>query len=136
MSPQEISALMALLGVLKQLSGWPFGILIFLLGVGPWVMAFIFLRSINNRYEGQEGARQKEMRVVLEQYRQDVTEIKRLYESNVRLVDDSNQAFQRLEIIYGEAISVISLNTQTQTHLADQIKNNQFCPMVRKAGPQ
>ena len=124
---------MALLSVLKQLSSWPFGVLIFLVVIGPWMMMFLLQRATANRAQAQEKIFVEQMNVVLEQYRKDISEIKRLYESNVRLVDDSNQAFQRLEKVYGEAISVISLNTQTQTHLADTIKSNQFCPAVRKA---
>lgn len=99
-------------------------------------LIFIIWYFDNKRFQRQETSRRAEMQVTLNQYREDVSEIKKLYESNARLVKSTQDAFQRLEKIYGEAISVISLNTQTQTHLADTVKNNQFCPMVRKAGPQ
>ena len=96
-------------------------------------LIFIIWHIDNKRFQRQEEMRKEEMHAILDQYRQDVSEIKRLYESNSRLVRRSCEAFDRLEIIYSETISVVSLNTQTQTHLADQIKNNQFCPMARKA---
>lgn len=110
-------------------------------------LVFIIWHFDNKRFQRQEDERRAEahrqeeerrasLAQVLERYRNDVTEIRRLYESNARLVDDTNQAFKRLETIYGEAIGVISLNTQAATHLADAIKNNTFCPVVRGKGPQ
>ncbi len=100
--------------------------------IGPWTAMFMFWRIESKRIIKQDKANQAGIQIVLEQYRNNVSEIKRLYESNVRLVEDSNKAFNRLEKIYDETISVISLNTQTQTHLADQIKNNQYCPAIRR----
>lgn len=79
--------------------------------------------------------RERAIALVLSQYRDDVAQIKRLYESNVHLVKDYESTCQRLERLYSETLSVISLNTQTQTHLVDAIKNNMFCPVVRKGGP-
>ncbi len=96
-------------------------------------LIFIIWYFDNKRFQRQEEARKKEMQMILNQYREDVSEIKRLYESNARLVENTTLAFKRLEKIYGETVSVISLNTQTQTHLVDAIENNRFCPAVREA---
>ena len=134
MSPQDVTAVMTLLSVLKQMSSWPFGVVIFAMVIGPWIMAFMFWRIDSRRYQQQEKTYQDQVKITLEQYRQDVSEIKRLYESNSRLVMATNEAFKRLERIYGEAVSVISLNTQTQTNLAAAIKTNQYCPVVRQKG--
>lgn len=79
----------------------------------------------------EKETRKKEMRATLDQYREDVSQIKSLYESNARLVMSTNHAYDRLEKLYGEAISVISLNTQTQANLVNAINNNQFCPVIR-----
>ncbi len=70
----------------------------------------------------------------LSQYREDIAEIKRLYENNAHLVKEYDATCKRLEALYGETLSVISLNTQTQTRLVESIKNNLYCPMVRKKG--
>ena len=134
MNPQDVAALTMLLSVLKQMSTWPFGVIIFAMVIGPWLFAFIFWRMDNRRFLMQAETNRAQVDETLRQYRQDVSEIKRLYESNSRLVMATNEAFKRLEKIYGESISIISLNTQTQTRLTDAITNNQFCPAVRKAG--
>jgi hypothetical protein len=51
MSPQEITVLMTLLSVMKSLSGWPFGILIFMFVIGPWLLAVLLAYSYRRRYE-------------------------------------------------------------------------------------
>lgn len=96
-------------------------------------LIFIIWHFDNKRYQRQEALHREMLSTVLEQYRKDVSEIKRLYESNSRLLSRSMEAFERLEKLYGEAMSIISLNTQTQTNLTNAIKNNQFCPVARKA---
>lgn len=97
-------------------------------------LIFIIWYFDNKRFQRQEEIRKKEMQMILDQYRKDVSEIKRLYESNARLVDDCTKAFFRLDSIYSQAIDVISLNTQTQTKLVESIKTNQFCPVLRSKG--
>jgi uncharacterized membrane-anchored protein YhcB (DUF1043 family) len=136
MNPQDVAALTMLLSVLKQMSTWPFGVIIFAMVIGPWLFAFIFWRMDNRRFLMQAETNRAQVDETLRQYRQDVSEIKRLYESNSRLVVATNEAFKRLEKIYGETVSVIALNTQTQTNLAKTvetnvkaIEDNRFCPM-------
>jgi nitrogen fixation-related uncharacterized protein len=145
MNPQDVAALTMLLSVLKQMSTWPFGLIVFSMVIGPWVMAFLFWRMDTRRYEkletgrkkeldDKEAVREKELRETLRRYREDVSDIKKLYESNSRLVVATNEAFKRLEKRNDELVSVISLNTQTHTQLTAAIKNNQFCPVVRSKG--
>lgn len=76
----------------------------------------------------------KEITAILAQYREEVSGIKQLYTNNADLVKRYDRALERMEKLTSEIISVVSLNTQTQTHLADAIKNNQFCPTVRNGG--
>lgn len=57
----------------------------------------------------------------LQQYREDVAGIQRMYENNARLCDDYNASCKRLEKLYSETMSVISLNTQTMTRLCMQM---------------
>ena len=143
MNPQDVAALMALLKLLNEMSSWPFGIVFFSMVLGPWICVLIFWRADSRRQQIRDDARQerraadkKHLQETLAHYRQDVSEIKRLYESNSRLVMATNEAFKRLEKIYGETISVISLCTQTQAKLVDDIEKNQYCPIVRgKGGP-
>jgi hypothetical protein len=79
--------------------------------------------------------REKAVSLILAQYKDDVGEIKHLYKNNAHLVEDYSESCSRLEHLYSETLGVISLNTQTQTHLVDAIKNNNFCPVLRKEGP-
>ena len=97
-------------------------------------LIFIIWYFDNKRFMRQEASRKEEMQLILDQYRADVSEIRRLYESNARLVDDCTKAFFRLDSIYSQTIDIISLNTQTQTELVESIKGNQFCPIIRKQG--
>jgi len=62
---------------------------------------------------------------ILTQYREDVSEIKRLYKNNVELV-------RRYEQTSGDLKEVIIMSTQTMTELCTSIKTNQYCPMVRQ----
>lgn len=68
------------------------------------------------------------MNSVLAQYKEDMHTISHFYESNVDLV----KKYQKLA---DDLAEIIHLNTQVQTQLVEQIKNNMFCPVVREKGP-
>jgi len=68
------------------------------------------------------------MNKVLAEYKDDVRKVSHFYDSNVKLVEN-------YEKLAGELADIIHLNTQAQTMLVEQIKNNMFCPMVREKGP-
>ena len=102
-------------------------------------LVFIIWHFDNKRDQRKEDLRKQEIEerekavaVTLARYKEDIGEIKRLYENNARLVDDYSASCTRLEKLYGETLGVISLNTQSQTHLVESIKNNMFCPLVRE----
>jgi len=63
----------------------------------------------------------------LSAYREDTQEMRRMYESNVRLVE-------KYEALSTDLREVVMVNTQTFSELTDAIKHNQFCPIVRKEG--
>jgi hypothetical protein len=69
---------------------------------------------------------------ILGQYKDDVNNIAGLYKNNVHLVSDYERAMLRLEKFSEEMMSVVSLNAQASSHLAEAIRNNTFCPQVRK----
>ncbi|MDA8137996.1 MAG: hypothetical protein M0036_05010 [Desulfobacteraceae bacterium] len=102
-------------------------------------LVFIIWHFDNKRDQRKEEMRHKELAerekaiaTTLSQYREDVAAIRRLYENNARLVEDYERTCNRLERIYSETMSVISLNTQTQTRLVDSINANDYCPAVRQ----
>ncbi len=97
-------------------------------------LVFIIWHFDNKRDQRKEELRKMEIaerdqavRDILAQYRDDVSQIRRLYENNVELVKNYDAAAKRQERLYGETLAVISLNTQAQTHLADLIKRNSSC---------
>lgn len=92
MTPQQLAILGNLLSVLKLMSGWPFGLLIFMTVVGPWVMALVLAYAQKRRFESVVG----------------------MYEKNVSLVDDYETVAQDLK-------DVVILNTTTITRLVDRI---------------
>lgn len=88
-------------------------------------------RLLRDAYEHEHKRDREQVATLLAQYRDDVGTIKSLYQNNAHLVGDYDKAMNRLEKLAGEMLSVVSLNAQTNSHLADAIKNNSFCPNVR-----
>jgi len=77
----------------------------------------------------------RNIRKVLEAYRDDVASIRNLYENNARLVLDYEEACKRWEEVSKAMMEVVSYNTQTMAQLTESIKHNDYCPAVRKEGP-
>ena len=102
MTPQQLVILGNLLSVLKLMSGWPFGLLIFMTVVGPWVMALVLAYTQKRRFESAIN----------------------MYESNVKLVNS-------YEDLAGDLKEVVIANTYAMTQLGSDINRNQYCPMVR-----
>lgn len=76
----------------------------------------------------------KDINKILAMYREDMAKMRKMYESNVSLVQDYDEKYGQLQKLYSETIDIISLNTQTQTQLTESIKGNLFCPIIRKQG--
>lgn len=66
----------------------------------------------------------KTIRGVLDSYKDDMAEIRRMYENNTELV-------KGYEYLSGDLKDLIVMNTQCLTRLSDEIQQNQYCPMVR-----
>ncbi len=67
----------------------------------------------------------KQIRKILEQYKDDMREMRRMYEDNVALVKDYRD-------LAGDLKEVVIMNTQAIVGLDKDIVKNQFCPLVRK----
>ncbi len=61
---------------------------------------------------------------ILKEYKKDMDEQRTMYEKNVSLVKDYNSVAADLR-------EVVIMSTQTMTRLSDDIRQNQYCPMVR-----
>lgn len=51
MSPPEIQAITLLIDILGKMSGWPFGVLFFMVFIGPWIMAIVLAYFYKRKYE-------------------------------------------------------------------------------------
>lgn len=60
----------------------------------------------------------------LQSYKDDMREMRVMYENNVNLV----KGYQGLA---GDLKDVVIMNTQAMTTICEDVRNNQFCPMVR-----
>jgi len=67
---------------------------------------------------------QKKVYKILDQYKGDMAEVRRMYENNVSLVKDYRSIAVDLK-------DVVIMNTQAITEIAEEIRQNEFCPMQR-----
>ena len=67
---------------------------------------------------------QKKVYKILDIYKADMAEQRRMYESNVSLVKDYHSVASDLR-------DVVIINTQAMTKLSEEIRQNEFCPMQR-----
>ena len=67
---------------------------------------------------------QKKIWKVLNQYKADMAEQRRMYENNVKLV-------QGYEGLASDLKDVVIMNTQAMTTINDSVNSNQYCPQVR-----
>ena len=102
MSPQEIGILASLIDIIQKMSGWPFGLMLFLFLVGPWVLALLIAYTQKRRFEA----------------------VVNMYEKNASLVE-------KYEKVSTDLKDVIILHTQTTTTLINDVRTNQYCPAVR-----
>jgi hypothetical protein len=102
MSPQEISALASLIEMVNRISGWPFGLMLFLFLIGPWILSLLIAYLQRSRFEA----------------------VVNMYEKNVSLVE-------KYEKVASDLKDVIILHTQTTTTMINDIRTNQYCPMIR-----
>ena len=93
MSPDQVTILASLLSALKIMSSWPFGVLIFMVVIGPWVLAMTLAYSHKKRFES----------------------VVRMYENNVDLV-------KKYEDVACDLRDVVIMNTQTITRLVDRLE--------------
>jgi len=66
----------------------------------------------------------EEMLKVLKQYQADMADQRRMYENNVELV-------RQVISLANDQKDLIIMNTRGFTQLIDDVRGNQFCPMVR-----
>lgn len=116
MTPEQVALVTAILSFLSKAGGWPGWTFLVAVLVVPWVVALFVVVKKNN-----------DVATILNQYKADMSEMRRMYENNVILVKE----YQRLA---GDLREVVMINTQTFSTLTEAISHNQFCPIVREKG--
>lgn len=100
------------------------GIMAFFQAFGPIglvaVIWYIDMRALRK----QHGDHKDEVAKILAGYKDDMAEVRRMYENNVKLVDGYQGLAEDLK-------DIVIMNTQQMTHLSDQIGQNEYCPMRR-----
>jgi len=91
-------------------------------GIIGLVIVLWYLGSNSNRKIQDE--HKKEMEQVLNRYRDDMQEMRHMYENNVSLVKDYHSIASDLK-------DVVIYNTQVMTKISEEIRQNEFCPMQR-----
>lgn len=92
MTPGELSTIATIINILSGFSGWPFGMVVFIVVIGPWISAFSLVYLQSRRFE----------KVVV------------MYKNNVALVEDYSRLAKDLH-------DVVIMNTQAMTRLVDRI---------------
>ena len=120
MTPADVEALKAVVSILGAIKTMPLGTLAIVMAFGPDILLIVFFWLQTRKLED----------IVMDD-RTRFEAVVKMYESNVQLVKDYQAALQNQQKLSGDLAGIITLNTQTQTHLVDAIKNNTFCPAVR-----
>ncbi len=120
MTPADLKTLEVVLAILGACKTMPLGTLAILMAFGPDVLLIIFF-----------WIQTRDLKRIVTDNDKRFEAVVRMYESNVELVKDYQNALKEQQKLSGDLAGIITLNTQTQTHLVDAIKNNTFCPSVR-----
>jgi len=116
----ELKIALVVLEVIRAL-GLPGLVSLLLIVVAPpWIMLGLRLR-----HEAQT-------RGILEMYKTDMDQVRRMYENNVSLVRDYTDLTRSYRELAGGLRDVIIMNTQAMQRLGDAVHGNQFCPAMRK----
>lgn len=133
MTPEQLTAIMAVAKILEALGSWPLGAILAAAVGGPWAIMVFVSRSQDKRIEamkdlfqsaGAEHSRRFDEVVASQEKR--FAAVTRMYENNIELV----RGFERMAQEYRETVV---LNTATMQEVRDISMSNLFCPMVRKA---
>ncbi|MCP4158857.1 MAG: hypothetical protein GY760_02180 [Deltaproteobacteria bacterium] len=93
-------------------------------GYGPYglilVLWYIDMRQIRKMAHQY----QTDMKDVLSEHKEYMSEIRRMYENNVILVEIQQQFSKDLK-------DIIMMNTRAMTHLSDDIEQNRYCPELQ-----
>jgi len=100
------------------------GIIAFFQAFGPiglvaliWYVDMRALRQMHTNHKDEVAS-------ILSGYKDDMRELRQMYERNVSLVE-------RYQSLAGDLKDIIVLSTQVMTALTEEVRTNQYCPMLR-----
>lgn len=161
MTPDQLSAMVAVATILKTVGSLPFGLILVFIIVGPWIGMVIATNSISKRAAeartASDAALSKQNnridavfvefrehvtslmmaqdKVVIE-FRDQVTAIvtaqEKRFEAVVRMYENNVEVVRNYHSLSNDLTGIITLSTRTLEGLVSKIDNNQFCPIVRK----
>lgn len=73
----------------------------------------------------------RQIQGVLDKYGEDMEEMREMYKSNVRLVEETQSIGKSSTELARALKDIIILNTQKIQEMSSDIETNQFCPQVR-----
>lgn len=103
MTPEQIELITNLILTMKAMAGWPAGLVVLAVVIGPWVLTMLLSTAQTKRFES----------------------VVQMYENNVKLVKAYDEVSKDLK-------EVVVLNCQAMQKVCDKIDLNQFCPIVRR----
>jgi hypothetical protein len=92
--------------------------------IGPLGLVIYLWWHGNRRQDELIRQYREDMATILDQYKGDMVVQRQMYESNVSLVRDYHS-------IAGDLKDVVILVTQQMTMVSTEIRQNEFCPLVR-----
>jgi hypothetical protein len=116
MSPDQLTAIAAIITLLERIGVWPIFIFFALLGASP-VSAIVFITRTQ-----EKRIRDDERKFI---------EMKQMYENNVKLVENYEKTAESLEKMAQGLIDLVSLNTAKFAEVSQKIDTNQYCPAHR-----
>lgn len=121
MSPVEISALTALVALLRDILTIKGAGLAAILIFGPEIALFLIVLFMLIRWERMTD----KMTEMFNEQRRQFDVVCRQYENNVELVRTVSKIAENLQ-------DIVLLNTQQMQSVRDMVSNNLYCPMMRK----
>jgi hypothetical protein len=105
MTPDQISAVTAMVAIIKQIGTWPIGTVLVVIVIGPWVGMWLISRSIERRHNAAIA----------------------MYEANVKLVKNYDRMAE-------EQIDTIRLSVAATTELTTFLRTKTPCHQMIAAG--
>lgn len=98
MTPQDLAAMTAVVGIVKVIGAWPMITLFVFMSIGPWIGLWWFTRATEKRHSA----------------------VVKMYSDNVTLV-------KSYDLLSKELVDTIRLNTSANTELTSFLKNQVPC---------